>query len=478
MTPLAPMVWEGGLWRPMTQPTTPTPTSWDWSEANLPWAYTPATKQALFTEGWPASVQYVDYVPASGVDFRTRCLQLLNSLPSGARAVIRLPDGLYTLTAFVPTAANPTTDLEWLYAFGLFHPKLQGFLGGGPDVCRIRMAADSMVPQQLAAIAAMTKASGNVLQTRVMRLDGTKDSPVLLGGVGFEAADQQIIGSFAADNNIAGGQPAPHGGIQLFDYYSDLHYQINNCSFIGVGRSATSLPPFELKSLGIDKGTGTIRRCQFDGRRHGDLDPARPRRCSNVSGNSEKLQVLEDCWLGWSNISRYAANDQHTQPPGGQYIIRRCKAEQITNTQNTDPALNGGVSLGGYTNATPFGWESTKASILVEDCIIVQDNPYTDVGIAQHLQLTAVNGVDPQGGRLTARRITTRTTPWPQLDGWLCFRITSSRWITDGYDTTLHVEGHDGQRLTPAVVSGSWPPSAAQLAAIGTPQTHYLIRNS
>jgi hypothetical protein len=180
-----------------------------------------------------------------------------------------------------------------------------------------------------------------------------------------------------------------------------------------------------------------------------------------------------------TNVSRYAVNDEN-RATTGKYNVIRVKAEQITNTHNTDPNLNGGVSLNGYTNASLFGWESCSGTVTVTDCIMSQDDPYTDRQIAQHLQFTSVGGRNPQGGRLIVRGGVYRTPVWPQLNGFLTIRvIPTTYWVLDGYNTTMNILSPAGVRLTPHVVTGTWPPSAATLASAGvTPATHYIVRNS
>src|SRR5699024_4962963 len=127
-----------------------------------------------------------------------------------------------------------------------------------------------------------------------------------------------------------------------------------------------------------------------------DLDPAQPRRAGVLLLNNEDSAIMRDCWLHHSNLSRYAANDENRNT-SGLYRVERCKAEKITNNHNTDPALNGGNTLRGYTNATPFGWESVNGTIEVIDCIVSQDNPYTDIQWPGHFQLTYVGSRNPQG---------------------------------------------------------------------------------
>src|SRR5699024_6973778 len=137
--------------------------------------------------------------------------------------------------------------------------------------------------------------------------------------------------------------------------------------------------------------------------------------------------------------------------------------------------------LRGYTNATPFGWESVNGTIEVIDCIVSQDNPYTDIQWPGHFQLTYVGSRNPQGGRMLVKGTQCINTGFPLIDGFITFRLlnTTERW-TDGFNNTLTVlHPETEERLTPYVITGGWPPDANQLANAGiTPDTHYLIRRA
>ena len=194
-------------------------------------------------------------------------------------------------------------------------------------------------------------------------------------------------------------------------------------------------------------------------------------------GNNEYDHELTDVWFHHSNVSRYACNDQNANTQGA-YTSTRVKAEQITNTQNVDPALNNGQSLGGWTNASNYGWESCNGTITLQDPYISVDNGNVSGQFPAHLQLTSVGSRNPQGGRLHVTGGTFHHTVYPQLDGFLTFRITTNTyWFTDGVATTLDVRRSDNTPLTGYNFTGTWPPTAAQISAAGiSPTTHYIYK--
>ena len=449
---------------------TPPPTgqlSHDWSDTNLPWAY---ENTSVFTENWPADVQIVDIQTGSS-DFFTNLTNTVNA--AGGRVVVRLNEGVYSLNQFrkYGSGGNPT------YAFGFYIPNLQGLLGRGPDKTFVQMDANSISQEQMTYISNMNPADFVPLQMGVCRFDGGSSSPVLLAGLTFRAADQNMLTTKHPNLDIVVPQPAPHNGVII---YQNSHARVQYVRFQGVGRACNSQPPFECTNVGSQYGNIRYYKCEFDGRRSPDLDPARPRRCTVVMANNEDYHLMEDCWLQHTNISRYAANDENRNTQG-QYILTRSKIERISDTRNTDPALNGGQSLGGYTDPSALGWESCNGTVTLNDCIISQDNSQFQYQstVPQHLQLTSVGSRNPQGGRFYVNGGEFRDTGWPGLSGFLRFRVSSSTyWYQDGFNTTLHVYHKDGQRLQPHQVTGNWPPSVASLAANGiTPTTHYLIRS-
>lgn len=446
--------------------------SYDWSDTNLPWAYSSTSE---FTTDWPSSVTIVDIQTGSS-DFYTNLVNTVNA--ASGRVVIRLGAGVYHLNSFrlYGSSGSPT------YSFGFYNSRLQGFLGQGPDKTFVQMDANSMTQDQLDALAVMTTASYAPNQMGFCRFDGSDPaSPVLLAGLTFRAADQQNLTAVASDVPAVVPQPAPHNGVIL---YQNAYAQVSYVRFQAAGRAVTSSPPFEHANIGSQYGTISFKKCEFDGRRSPDLDAAQPRRCGPIMANNETSHTMTDCWVHHSNISRYAANDQN-RDTGGPYMLIRCKLEQISNTQNVDPALNGGVSLNGYSNPCCLGWETVNSPITLTDCIISQDDPYTDkYSVAQHLGFTTVGSTrgtnGPQGGRLTVTGGIFYNTAWPQLNGFLCIRaLGNTYWVIDGYATTMMIYDSSGTRKSPYVYSGTWPPTAAQLTAVGvTPETHYLIRNT
>ena len=454
---------------------------WDFNDTQVPWFYQSTSEfMENYPSGWPTPT--VVPIQTGAATFRQN---VLNTLSSNGRCLIELDEAVYHLTSFEAAAGDP------MYAFGFWDTRLVGFIGKGPDKTVIQMDANSLSSTQRSGIAAFTAASWGVLNIGMMRIDGDAASPAVLAGVTVRAADQQIIPSFASDNLIVGGQPAPHRGVTFFRrgsspygyfYQSHVRYQ-------GAARAATSRPPFESANFDSQYSYGYSHHVESDGRRSPELDAARPRRCGVMMGNNEQVSELHDVWLHHSNVSRYAVNDEN-RDTSGLYLVERVKAEQITVNQNRDPALNGGASLGGWTNATPFGWESCNGTIRVQRTIISQDNPNPLSGVGQipmHFQMTHVGDRNPVGGRFYADDNEYRWPAHPHLDGFAGFRISqTSHWWLNGspagsphrLNETIFVT-QDGVRLQPAVISGTWPPTLASLTAAGiTPHTHYLVRSA
>lgn len=444
----------------------------DWSEANPPWAY---TSTSVFTQGWPSGTKIVD-LAGSGQDLYTRLNATLNA--NSGRIVARLPAGVFTLDRFRKYGSGSGN----LYAFGFFFERLQGLLGAGPDRTFVEMKANSLSSAQLSEMANLNPDNYAPLHLGMARLDGTQSSPVLLAGVTFRAADQQMLRSKHPNLNVALPQPAPHQGVLLYSHSDPLGARVSYVRFQGAARALNSQPPFECANVQSGRGYVTWTKCEFDGRRSPALDAARPRRCAPVMLNSEYKSEFIDCWFHHSNLSRYAANDQN-RPINGEYIVTRSKFEHITNNRNTDPNLNNGNSLGGYTNATPLGWESCAGKITIRDCILHQDNPNPTSGTGQipmMFQLTSVGSRDPRGGRLYSYG---GQYNWVhgQLDGFIGLRISpNTYWWRDGFNTTLFIHHPTTQaRLSPHVVEGVWPPTAQALEAAGVRSTtHYLIRRT
>src|SRR5699024_8678206 len=156
-------------------------------------------------------------------------------------------------------------------------------------------------------------------------------SPVLLGGLTFRAADQQMVHS--KHPNLVESvvpQPAPHNGVMIFP---NSHAVVSHVRFQAAARAWTQYPPFECGNANSQYGTILWNTCECDGRRSPDLDPARPRRAGVLLINNETSSIMRDCWMHHSNVSRYAANDEN-RDTSGLYRLERCKAEQITNQRN------------------------------------------------------------------------------------------------------------------------------------------------
>jgi hypothetical protein len=455
----------------------------NFSESNLPWAY---TSTAQFREDWPSNVTVVP-IQTSSPDFWTNLRNTVNA--ANSRVVVELEEGVYRLSKFRVIGSGSLKS----YSFGFWFPNLRGFVGQGPDKTFIQLDANAttvdlngttdVTTQVHTEMSQMTQASYAPIQRGLCRIDGTPASPVILAGLTFRAADQRPLTQIASDltGNIFLPQPSPHNGVNLYSN-TELAAYVSYVRFQAAGRAVNSQPPFETANAQTGKGTVYWKHCEFDGRRSPDLDPNRPRRCGPVMVNGETLSDFTECWFHHSNVSRYAANDQN-RDFAGQYKLTRCKLEQITNTQNVDPALNNGNSLGGFTHASPFGWESSNATITITDCIMHQDNGIkTGTGqIPMIYQLTSPGARNPQGGRHYVYGGEYHwPAQWPWLEGFVGYRISpSTYWWSDGFNTTLHVYHKDGQRLSPYVVGGNWPPTASALASARiTPQTHYLIRST
>jgi hypothetical protein len=454
----------------------------DYSDENPPWAY---TSTADWESLMPAGVPVVNLSTASS-DFWTNLSATVNAQPG--RCIVRLPEGVYTLKQF--RVVSTVT-----YAYGIFFPKLAGFVGAGPDKSIIEMAPNSVSQAQLDAMSQMTQSSFNQLLMGVIRIDtqwSGAAAPIFIGGVGFESAPQNPLTSISSDitNNVYVPQSAPHMGMTIYSDANRHHPDslVTHCRFRGFGKAMMSQPPFELSNVTSQRNEVTYSHTEFDGRMSPRYDPTQPRKCGAFMTNGGLTQNVVDCWMHHSNVSRYAANDESVASAtalSNHYYIERLKINQITNNRNEQPPLNGGNSLGGYTNASCIGFESSNALIEIIDCIVSVDNPYTTGQIPCHIQLTNTGGIDPAtraGGRLYVRGGEFRHTAYPQLDGFVTFRIhPATKWWTDGFNTTLDVRDKFDNRLQPYVVTGTWPPTAAALAAAAPggvkPSTHYLIRS-
>lgn len=437
--------------------------AYDWSDTNLPWAY---NNVSAWESKMPAELPVVD-LSSTGSTFWDKLNNTVNA--QSGRFICRLPAGVFSLSSFrlIGSSGNQT------YSFGFWFAKLAGFVGAGADKTFIEMAANSMTQAQLDALSQMTQASFVPNNMGMFRLDSSGGEKAFLGGITFRADNQNLLTTISSDitGNVAVPQPAPHQGPTLHTD-NEGYFIVSHCRFQGAGKGWMSQPPFEMANVTSGRSRVFYTNCEFDGRISESFDPARPRKCGPIMFNKGIENRITDSWLHHSNISRYAANDQGQTTTGRVYSATRCKAEQITNTQND--------GKGGFTNATPFGWESTNAEIIMTDNIIVQDNVNFSGQIPQHLQVSSVGGENPQGGRLRVYGGVYRNNGFPALDGFLCIRATSSYWVSDGYDTTMYVYPNgdgSGTRKIAWNYTGTWPPTAEQIAAAGvSPQTHYLVR--
>ncbi|WP_157676966.1 hypothetical protein [Auraticoccus monumenti] len=433
--------------------------AYDWSETNLPWAY---TSQADIEKNVPAGTTIVD-LSTNGATFYDRLANTLT--PVMGRAAVRLPAGAHRLSSFRLVGSSGLQD----YSFGFWFPKLQGFIGPGADKCFVEMGPNSMSQAQLDFLHTMDKDEFRPNQMSVCRLDGTSSSPVIWVGVTGRSWDQQPLTVAGDWYGATVPQSAPHQGLFI---YPGAAYIIDCARFQGFGKAMTAAPPFEHANLNTQKSPhGQILRTEIDGRRSPDIDAARPRVCGMIMVNNELLNEVIDSWMHHSYISRYAANDEN-QETSGIYRFIRSKIEQVSNT--------GQDGKGGSNNqASCLGWESVNGTIEIEDSIVSQDNPRTTGSLPHHFSLTSTGHRNPRGGRLKVRGNNIfRNTGFPSVDGFLSIRaISSTYWVLDGYPTTMDVRDSAGVRKTAHQVTGTWPPSAASLAAAGvTPATHFLVR--
>jgi hypothetical protein len=428
-------------------------TSWDWSETNQPWAF---TDTSVFTADWPQGTSIVDLQTGSG-SFYDRLRATV--IAANKRVVVRLPAGKHSYTSFrmIGSSGIPT------YAFGFWHPNLQGFLGQGPEQTIIQMEPNSVSETQLNYMKTMEAGpSGQPNQMGFMRLDGSASSPILVAGVTFRGTDQPMLTDGTDSVKSYGAtfpQSAPYTGIVM---YSTSPGIISYTRFQAAARALTALPPFEHCNMGSQYSPSMmVHHCEMDGRLAAEVDPSRPRRCGSIMANNETLHQISDSWLHDVHLTRYAANDQN-RDTFGTYNVIRTK-----------------MSLG---NKSSAGWESCAATINLTDCIFQIDTPEpsAELGYTYHVELTPVGGrSNPRGGRLNVTRGTFKSAKYPSMDGFLTVRaIGSMYWVTDGYATTMKVIDSNGQRKQPYVVT-NWPASTATLSGAGvTPATHFLVRNN
>lgn len=441
-----------------------------------PGGMTQAEKEALWFSFWPFASSLkptiVDLISGSG-NFRTDVINTLNAAGGpGTRVAVRLPAGTFHLTAFVPTGSDPT------YAFGVWDPRLVGFIGAGVETI-IKMDANSMSTAQLTKLATLTNSTLNNMDC--MRIDGSPATPACNVGFRLIAADQQLLTSTAAGQGVVTPQPAPHGGVFYYKA-GTASYSASYTAYVwaeGFGRASTAAPPFEHANFRSMNGYHHYVHVRSDGRASALVDAARPRRCGVLMTNSEQEVRVKYCHIDRCNVSRYAANSQNGSAAEVQEISFT-KIEQISNTQNTDPVYG---ALGGYTNASCFGWETYNGQISVHDCLVSNDGTSSAGQVPAHFQFTYVSGgrADPGAGSFTAFNNTYKTTnpAWAHLDGFPIYRMVGG-WYTAGPNNVIDDRPTPGAAKRIAYVyAGTWPPSAATLAAAGvTPSTHFLVRAS
>lgn len=454
----------------------PSAVAWDFSDSKLPWAYTSSSE---WESRIPAGLSRVS-LPTGSSDFYTNVMAAISAAPG--RILIDVPAGRFSFNQFrlVGSSGNPT------YAFGIWHPKLAGFVGAGPDQTFIDMAPNSVSTDQLEYMKTMTQASFAPLQMGLMRIDtlyGSDAAPIYLGGLTIEAAPQNPLTSISSDigGSVYVPQSAPHQGVVVYtDNRRHPDSIITHVRFRGAGKAMTSQPPFEMGNITSQRNDLVYRNCEFDGRMSPYYDATQPRKCGPIMLNGGVEQHLYDSWLHHSNVSRYAANDEAVVSGTAQsnhYSLTRCKLEQITNTQNRQPPINGGNSLGGYSNASIMGWESTNALIELIDVIAVQNNDQISGQTPMHMQFTNT-GAARSGGLIRVIGGEYRNPGFPVVDGYKTFRIqqTSDWWNASTREVRNSV---GGPLLTPHVYTGTWPPTSGYLTTNGlSPNTHYLVRSN
>jgi len=453
------------------------PLSFDFDDqANVPWKY-------VTEDAWLGRLELGNNIvlPIQKNAAKTFLQNATDTLNGSAapRIILDLRNAngdpeVFHLKDFIPAGSSGIQA----YAFGLWHPKLAGFIGHGPDKTIIQMDAGSVRQSQLTEMSVMVKADFAPNPLGCIRLDATTSSgnSSFIGGVGFRAEAQPLITQLGADmGQYYVPQPAPHNGLIL---YKDGTHLLSHVRFQGFGHALLGQPPFEHSNVGSQYSRVRIYNTESDGRRSPVLDPLQPRSCNPVMPNNEYYHLMEDCYIHHSNVSRYAANDQN-RDTDSEYVVRRVKADYITEIPNSDPSINGGQDLGGASMATPFGWESSRAKISIENVLVHQRNaqPLTGGQKPAHFQMTVVASVNRQGGRFYLSGSEWHNEGHPDIDAYLIMRIgATSYWRTDGYPNTLFIYNAAGVRMIPFEYTGSFPPTEAQLKALGVlPDVHYIV---
>ena len=467
--------WDGTKWKGVWRGGSMARLAADWDDTHRP------SLAGVVDEGFPV-VTWTDLrTDIAATDLQARIDATISGVAGNGPVYVRLPEGVHRLVAFKPIGSSG----DPLYAFGLWNGRLRGLKpAGDPASTVIQMDngvtvsgnwVHAVSDAQLAAMATLDPQTFAPLQMGVARFDATPTEPFLLGGVTFQAVDQRPITTVHANlaaQGIATPQPAPHQGIVFHPGSSSArpHAIINNVRFIGVSRALNSAPPFECGLVNTQYITAIFRRCEFDGRRAKTLDPAQPRRSAPYLGNNDISLIFEDCWFHHSAVNRIALNDENKNTTALSTVYRflRCKIEHMGDTNNVDPALNGGASLGGTDPAyqSPVGFESTNALIELVDSIIVQDCVASRAAIS----ITTVGSRNPAGGKLVIRGCTFRYPHRATLAGFATVMIgTSTPWWTQG--SPYGIEVWRGATSLACVTATAWPPPATN-----NPLTQFYAR--
>lgn len=448
-----------------------------WGASNLPYKQGGALAwQTLLPAGVP-----VVPIQTSGGDFYTRFQATVNA--QNGRAIIELPAGNHEFDLFRGIGPGGT------YAFGAWNPKFAGFYTeADPETCTVGMAAGAVTAEQLDLMSQMTQASFAPLLMGLLRVDTQYNSapaPIYFGGIGWESAPQPLLTTISGD--ITGGvyvpQSAPHQGLVIYSDSARRHPDsiITHNRFHGAGKAMTSQPPFEMGNLTMQKNDVRLQYCDFDGRMAARFDATRPVKCGPIMMNGGVYMGITNSWIHDSNVSRYAANDESVVSGtalSNHYYNENVTIERITHNQNKQPPLNSGNSLGGYTDASCFGWESSNSLHELINVTAWVNNGATGSQVPCHVQFTNT-GAARTGGHLRVRGGSYRHSVYSQLDGYLLARVQTSSWWYTNLATAFDIQIQVGVPLTHHIYTGTWPPTQSYLDSNGlSPQTHYIVRGA
>jgi len=442
---------------------------YEWGETNDPTEGSDDVYKVM--RSWPAGLVFVD-LPKN-----TKTLvENIKALAAFQKVafILVLPKGFFKLFTVPLVGVSGRQD----YAYALFNDKLQGFLGTGCKNTFVALAPNAISQEQLDCYATMDPRKFTPNALGMVLLQPKDKTDVYMGGLTFVAYDQPPIKKIhpeLAKLGVVVPQPAPHGGV-VVGQWKNL-----TCSYVkfqGNARALMGRPPFEHGPLGQQYGKLFINNCWFSGARDARVDPYKPRRCGSLMMNNPSEVVITDTTFRDTNVSRVAHNAEN-KAIDGDITFLRCSFVGIGN-QNIDPRLNGGKTLGGYTNAANIGFESSASNIKILYCLMTVDNPGNDSvhGRSTHISLTHTGSRNPQNGRLLVKGGVFRNKAWPVINGFLTMSISiTSYWWLDGLNNTITVLATDGSRKTPWVHTGTWPPTVAQMAAAKVnSKTHYIVR--